>query len=185
MSKTSQKKSSCPFLDKVSESSCRLSASGLIIPTSEHILNYCKNESYYTCHHFIQSRIATEQNIELAYDDRPASNRRRHMRIPTYQPVRISRIHTDTNKEETIDNGAASIDLSLGGMRLETKAYLDPDETISFFFGEGNDQQYFKGKGDVKWIHAHESDEIIQVGLSFNDQETSNAVHRHLTGLGL
>jgi hypothetical protein len=185
MSPTNKKKNICPFLDEINSSSCRLSGSGLIIPTREHILTYCKNENYSKCQHYVYSRVAIEQKAEFDFDDSPVSNRRRFMRIPTSQQVKVSHYYLEGNREEILDNDASSIDLSLGGMRIVTKASLDVDETISFFFGEENEPQGFKGTADVKWIQSAGYEDTIHAGLRFTEQDTCNTVRNYIIGLGL
>ena len=185
MSSTNKKKTICPFLDEINNNSCGLSGSGLIIPTREHILTYCKNEQYSKCQHYVHSRITIEQKAEFHYIDSPASNRRRYMRIPSSRQVKVSRYHSDQNREEILDNDASSIDLSLGGIRIVTKASLDVDETVSFFFGEENEPQGFRGTADVKWIQSAGYEDTIHAGLRFTDQDTCNAVRNHIIDLGL
>ncbi len=185
MGPTDKKKNICPFLDDINGCSCRLSGSGLFIPTREHILTYCENEHYSRCQHYVHSRISIEQKAEFDFDDNPVSNRRRFMRIPLSQQIKVSRYHSDQNREEILDNDALSLDLSLGGMRITTKASLDVDETVSFFFGEENEPQGFKGTADVKWIQSAGYEDSIQAGLSFTDQDTCNTVRNYIIGLGL
>ena len=185
MSPANKKKTFCPFLDEINGSSCRLSGSGLIIPTREHVLSYCKNEQYIKCQHYVHSRITIEQQAEFNYVDSPASNRRRFMRIPTNQQIKLSHYYSEENREEILDNDATSVDLSLGGIRIVTKASLDVDETVAFFFGEENESQGFKGTGDVKWIQSAGYGDTIKAGMSFTDQETCNAVRNYIIGLGL
>jgi Tfp pilus assembly protein PilZ len=107
------------------------------------------------------------------------------MRIPSSQQIKVNRYHSDQNREEILDNDALSLDLSLGGMRIVTNASLDVDETVSFFFGEENEPQGFKGIGNVKWIQSSGYEDSIQVGLSFTDQDTCNTVRNYIIGLGL
>jgi hypothetical protein len=185
MVSTKKKKTNCPYLDEINGSSCQLSASGLIIPTREHILNYCKNERYSKCHHYIQNRISIEQRADYIVDDNPVSNRRRFMRIPTSQQVKVSHYYSEGNREEILDDDATSVDLSLGGIRIITKASLDIDETVAIFFGEEIEPQGFKGKGDVKWIQSAGHGDTIKAGLSFTDQATCNAARNYIIGLGL
>ena len=185
MNPANKKKIFCPFLDEINGNSCRLSGSGLIIPTREHILNYCKNEQHSKCHHYFQNRISIEQRAEYGVDDSPISNRRRFMRIPTSQLVQVSHYYSDGNREEILDNDATSVDLSLGGISIITKASLDVDATVAIFFGEEVEPQGFKGKGDVKWIQSAGYGDMIKAGLSFTDQDTCNAVRNYIIGLGL
>jgi hypothetical protein len=179
------KKNICPFLDEINSSSCRLSGSGLIIPTREHILSYCKNVQYIKCQHYVHNRITIEQKAKFDNLDNQASNRRRFMRIPTSQQVKLSHYYSEGNREEILDNDATSVDLSLGGISIITKASLDVDETVAIFFGEEVEPQGFKGKGEVKWIQSAGYGDMIKAGLSFTDQDTRNAVRNYIIGLGL
>ena len=175
----------CPFWDKFGKRSCRLVESGLFIPTREHILRFCENRLYVKCYHY-KGKSAEEDALFKNKERQFSRNRRHFNRIPTAQKLSLSRysIAKDTF-EDMLDSEAMTVDLSLGGMRIETNEPIYVNQIISFTFDEKFHPPGFEGKGEVRWIHQGESqDEPSNAGLAFVDDDTKNTVRNHLLGMG-
>ena len=88
-------------------------------------------------------------------EEKPFQNRRLFTRIPTSQKLSVSRYSMAREEnEDIIDDEALAVDLSLGGMRIETSAPMNVNQIISFSFDEQFHPPGFKGKGEIRWIHA-------------------------------
>lgn len=174
----------CPFWDK-SKKTCRLADIGLFIPTHDHILSFCENEFYMKCGHYV-GKLHTQEKPINGGTSRPLKNRRHYTRIPTSQMLAVSRYSLAREEDEAVlDDRASAVDLSLGGMRIETLAPININQIVSFSFDEHFHPPGFKGKGEVRWIQRDESQGApVNAGLAFVDQETTETIRNHLLGLG-
>ena len=185
MTDQSKKDHSCPFWDKNDKKTCRLVESGLFIPTREHILHFCENESFVKCYHYV-GKSALQEKIASNSKKRSLRNRRIYTRIPTREKLSLSSYSmANQTNEDIIDSQAMALDLSLGGIQIETHEQVYVNQIISFSFDENFHPPYFKGKGEIRWIKQEKSlDEPIYAGLAFVDDETANTVKNHLMGSG-
>ena len=167
----------CPFWDKFGKRSCRLIESGLFIPTREHIFRFCENRLYVKCYHY---------KGKPAVEDQFSRNRRQFNRIPTSQKLSLSRYSIAKDAyEDMLDSDAMTVDLSLGGIRIETNEPVYVNQIISFTFDENFHPPGFEGKGEVRWINNDKSqDTPSNAGLAFVDDDTKNTVKNHLLGMG-
>ena len=159
--------------------------SGLFIPTREHILRFCENELYVKCYHY-EGKSALQDILIENKEKQFTRNRRFFTRIPTAQNLSLSRysMARDTS-EDLLDNQAMALDLSLGGMRIETDADINVNQIISFAFGEDFAPAGYKGKAEIRWINRRQSPEATNsAGLAFVDKETTDVVRKHLLGMG-
>jgi hypothetical protein len=186
MTDQSKNQKFCPFWDKYGKRECRLVESGLFIPTREHILRFCENELYVKCYHYVgrpDYRKKTVQNLGKEY----LRNRRQFIRIPIQQKLSVSRYSlANEANEDMLDDGAMVLDLSLGGMQIETAAPIHLNQIISFAFDENFSPPGFKGKGEIRWINQDElrTSTPSNAGLAFIDDDTKNTVRNHLLSMG-
>ena len=185
MADQAKKDNCCPFWDKNDKKTCRLVESGLFIPTREHILHFCENESFVQCYNYVGKSVS-QKKLGRKRKNRPLRNRRLYTRIPTREKLSVSRysMANETN-EDIIDSQAMAVDLSLGGMQIETNEEIHLNQIISFSFDENFHPPGFKGKGEIRWIQQDKSQDYpSNAGLAFVDTETINTVRSHLMGMG-
>ena len=186
MTKESNIDKYCSFWDKYDKRTCRLVESGLFIPTREHILHFCENESFVQCYHYVGKSLPQEKLADESQKSKPLRNRRLYARIPTREKISVS--HYSLTREtsgDIIDSDAMAVDLSLGGLQIETSEPIYVNQIISFSFDEYFHPPGFKGKGEIRWIHQDDSqDSPINAGLAFVDNETADIVKNHLMGMG-
>lgn len=175
----------CPYLDKFGKGSCRLADSGLFIPTRKHILRFCENELYVKCYHY-EGKSSLQDILVENKEKQFTRNRRFFTRIQTSQKLSLSRYSiVKGTSEDLLDNQAIAVDLSLGGMRIETDAPINVNQIISFTFDENFSPPGYKGKAEVRWINQYKSQAISSnAGLAFVDPETIDIVRKHLMGMG-
>ena len=175
----------CPFWDMQGKRTCRLVESGLFIPTRDHILNFCEKESFVKCYHYV-GKSTLQEKLFSKSENRPLRNRRLYTRIPTHEKLSVSRYSlANESNEDMIDSQAMTVDLSLGGMQIESSEKFYINQILSFSFDENFHPPGFKGKGEIRWIHQDKSqDKPNHAGLAFIDNETTNAVRNHLMGMG-
>ena len=186
MTEKSNKEICCPFWDKYNKKTCKLVESGLFIPTNEHILHFCENELYVKCYHYIGASSPEQRGMPEKREEKFHRNRRLYTRIPTSQKLSVSSYSLAKEAEENLlDNQAMVMDLSLGGMRIETNAPVNVNQIISFSFDEKFHPPNYKGKGEIRWIDQAESHGApVYAGLAFVDNDTKDTVKNHLLGMG-
>ena len=187
MTDQSKKDTCCPFWDKYKKRTCQLVESGLFIPTHEHILHYCENELYIKCYHYVGMRQEILEESSGKSEERYIKNRRFYTRIPTSEKLLVTRYSMAREADEDVlDDQAMVLDLSLGGMRIETNAPIHENQIISFTFDEKFQPPHFKGKGEIRWIEKQRPHAGApgNAGLAFVDDETKNTVREHLLGMG-
>jgi Tfp pilus assembly protein PilZ len=175
----------CPFWDMQGKRTCRLVESGLFIPTRDHILHFCENESFVQCYHYVGKSVPQEELVSKS-KKRPLRNRRLYTRIPTREKLSVSRYSMSKEiNEDIIDSQAMVLDLSLGGMQIETNEEIHLNQIISFSFDENFHPPGFKGRGEIRWIQQDKSQDYpSNAGMAFVDDETTNTVRNHLMGMG-
>ena len=185
MADQAKKDNCCPFWDKNDKKTCRLVESGLFIPTREHILHFCENESFVQCYNYVGKSVS-QKKLGRKRKNRPLRNRRLYTRIPTREKLSVSRYSmANGTNEDIIDSQAMAVDLSLGGMQIETNEEIHLNQIISFSFDENFHPPGFKGKGEIRWIQQDESQDYpSNAGLAFVDTETINTIRNHLMGMG-
>ena len=135
--------------------------------------------------HYIGKSLPREKLAD-ENQNKPLRNRRLYARIPTREKLSVSQYSmTRETNGDIIDSGAMVVDLSLGGLQIETSKPIYVNQIISFSFDEYFNPPGFTGKGEIRWIHQDESQDLpINAGLAFVDNETSNTVKNHLMGMG-
>ena len=80
-------------------------------------------------------QISSPGKLAAENHNKPLRNRRLYTRIPTREKISVSQysmtMETDGN---IIDSKAMAVDLSLGGLQIETSEPIYVNQIISFFF---------------------------------------------------
>lgn len=177
----------CPFWDKYGNRTCSLVEIGLFIPTHDHILQFCENE-FFKCHNYNISKQQDQVFPPVENSNQPRSNRRLFTRFPNSLQMKLSRFSiTKDTIENMLDKESELVDLSLGGMRIDTRTELNTNQIIFFSVDKQNHSSGFVGKGEVRWIRGVQSHDALRLnmaGLAFIDDDTRNTVKDYLIGLG-
>ena len=172
-----QKKLACPHFS-AAKKCCLLNKGGLFIPVADHIQIYCQTCNFRSC----QQLLDYEAQLTKAEKDgdEKDTNRRRYERTPGRYYMRLSEYKPNEMMEVPIDDYASTIDLSPGGMRLESNLSLEPDTLISFYMDESFSIKNLRGVGKVRWCRSLTNTPLYHAGLDFIDQKTSNKIREHL-----
>jgi hypothetical protein len=171
-------KKSCPYWSPISLK-CSLCNEGLFIPLENHIEIYCRTEAYTMCMQYSLSsefyRPSLAENTAA-----PRDNRRRHIRMEDRQRVTLVQLNRSETVASHVSTPARTIDLSLGGLRLQTAEPLVNDTVIRFSFDDLAPDFPLAGTAIVKWCHRLIDSPEYQAGLAFSNEQTAEAMGMYL-----
>jgi len=172
----------CPYFSQCAKE-CLMTNGGLFIPMPEHINALCLTPRFVQCSHYVHGCAAVrELASQLGYVH--DASRRRYRRVSERIPIQIADCAHDGRCAEILDNEAFTIDLSLGGIRLESRVELPARKRVAFVFGQGGDGPCWDGQGEVRWTERVEGG-AFHSGLIVTDKKTFQALGQHLNLPGL
>ena len=172
----------CPYLSE-GDRECLMTNGGLYIPMPEHVNNLCQTSRFDQCHHYIQGCSVVKDlagHLDFIHND----SRRRYRRINERMPLQLSDCGQDGRSAGILDHEAFTVDLSFGGIRLESRVALPVREKICFMVGQRGDASCWEGQGEVRWTDELATG-IFQSGLLVTDNKTFQAIGQHLSLSGL
>lgn len=153
---------------------------GLYIPMPEHINSLCLTVRFGQCHHYIQG-CAAVRDVAGKLDFINDTSRRRYRRVSARVPLQLADCGHGGRCAEILDDGAFTVDLSLGGIRLESRLELPVQKKIAFVFGHKDATvPSWDGQGEVRWTEKLETG-AFQSGLIVTDKKTFEAIGHHLS----
>lgn len=157
---------------------CTLTKRGLFIPTQDHIEIYCTSSQFYKCHHYISGRELIEQE-KLDYSQSYGDNRRFFQRKEGRYSVKLESCDSSGVPTGNFHTEAQTIDLSAGGMRIETPSEIPQSSLIAFRFGAEFFIPDFAGFGEIRWSDNNGSQKFLS-GLSFVENRVKRAIGAHI-----
>lgn len=159
----------CPYWSKTHERECRMTMGGLYIPMPFHVEQFCFSSGYFQCKQYRRcGRLmrGSASVCEMAADN----GRRRLQRIVNHVPVVIG-CHGERDSRSILpgDELARSVDLSLGGFRIENQQKIPLDALVSFKFSLDFSSLYVRGEGKVKWSKEKKGGGRFETGVAFLD----------------
>lgn len=180
MSDNHSSKKFCPYWAPDSDQPCTMTVSGLYVPLKVHIITFCKTEQADECPHYIRgSRLLRKapRMRNLLQEE----GRRRHRRFAgRYSLIVSTAVRPEASGNQLLDRGASTIDLSIGGMRIETAAMVPETSKICFTFGDDFWLPGFAGLAEVRWRRQIETSNRYEYGLGFVDSQTSKTIGESL-----
>lgn len=168
----------CPYLSE-SGHECLMTNGGLYIPMPEHINTLCLTPIFCQCYQYIQG-CSTVRELAGQLGCNSMDSRRRYSRITTRIPLQISDCGHDGRGATVLDHEAFSVDLSFGGIRLESRIPMPLQGKIAFVAGSIGNISRWEGQGEVRWTDELENG-VFQSGLMVTDKKTFQAIGQHLS----
>lgn len=101
---------------------------------------------------------------------RARSDRRREPRIEEEKEVILEIINSRTlDEQEKKQVLAKSLDISVGGIRVESPAEFAPESLIRLRIPSDQLGKWIQVLGRIKWIKKIEAERVIELGLEFID----------------
>jgi hypothetical protein len=156
----------CPhWIDKDGLHECNIAKGGLFIPLPQHIESFCLSELYDKCSQYIRAyELLREPGlIETAV----AGDRRKNRRIGCDYSLYFSPLDEMGLRKEKEQKEAKSIDISLGGMRINSFAEIPHQQMMFFVFGtDQGEAGSIAVIGQVQWYNETQ-DQGYLAGVSF------------------
>ena len=173
----------CPYWSMNDNEECGMSKGGVYIPLPQHVKTFCLTSRYIQCHQYIKGC----EHIMLQQENRKKGvvkmdERRRLRRFSEQLNMILAVCDTKIKPPEINSFKARTIDVSLGGMRLEGPQKLTIGSIVGFELEKEFPSQGITGVGEVKWCKPQQDSDKFEFGIAFPD---FNAVHGMREHLGL
>jgi hypothetical protein len=120
-----------------------------------------------------------QMSDELKLDS--ATNRRAHVRVKENRQITLVRLNDSGNIVSHQPEKANVLDLSMGGMRVNSRELLLNDSLVQFnFLDENLPPQLQSGIAKVRWSCPIHHNTQFQMGLAFQSDQTMKAIGEHL-----
>ncbi len=178
MTKKSNKSNfNCPFW-LADSLKCKLCNDGLFIPFDDHIKTYCKTVNHPQCLQY--SLYADTQLKALEIPDTGFENRRIHPRIEVSHKITLVKSIKSGEIISHHSTIAKTLDLSRSGMRFAVDAPFLDDTVIQFSFDDSFPRALQSGIGRIRWCNKQIDEPGYQAGLSFQGEQTAEAMRLYL-----
>ncbi|MFC1524305.1 PilZ domain-containing protein [Thermodesulfobacteriota bacterium] len=163
--KQEEKNPSCPYwMREKGTKECKITKGGLYIPLPKHIDMFCQTERFDQCGHFVTEHDLYHDKMML--NSPPDSDRRLYRRINGNYSLLFSPFQGVGLQKEVVEKEARTIDISLGGMQIESRDEIPASQMMYFSFGKDFAGDVISGIGEVKWCRTAE-EEAFLTGVSF------------------
>jgi hypothetical protein len=169
----------CPYWSKNNGHDCRMTKGGLYIPMPEHIDLFCSTPHYIKCHQYMRGCELLQETAKK-YGFIVDGGRRRFRRVSERISLAVSLCDNDRRAIELLDDQAMTLDLSLGGLRIESHREISPNTLVAFEFGPDFSAPELIGIGEVKWCESKNGSGLFETGIAFSDFSLTQAIGNHL-----
>jgi hypothetical protein len=172
MSENANENERCPFWSTYALK-CRLCNEGLFIPLDDHIEVYCTTPEYPLC---LQYNMNSEGRAMIkSKTQRPEENRRAFPRLERSFKVTLVKMTESGKLAKHFSLHASTLDISRGGMRLNTTERLIDDTQIAFSFVDVFPEELQSGTATIKWCRQQEESGFYEAGLAFENPRSEAA----------
>lgn len=170
----------CPYLDQTNKQDCAMTKGGLYIPLPEHIDLFCMTANFSRCHQYLRGCELLNETAQQLGFTKEKNGRRQYRRMPEKLLVSVSLCDETGRPVAPVDETIKTMDISLGGLRLESRTRLPFNELIAFTFGPDFIKPGYTGLGRIKWCQADAAGDGFQSGLSFINADPRQVIGSHL-----
>ena len=181
MKSTSANGSKCPYWALESSSECGIAKGGMYIPMPEHVKMFCLSTNHFKCSQYIKGcEVINGQNETEANEFLGTVDRRRLRRYP--EQLYLDLVVCDRNTGLSAMNSckAKSLDVSLGGIRIESPEEFTRDSVVSFMLDPEFSSDELLGVGEVKWCVPKKDSGKYEAGVAFSNYSTSESMREYL-----
>jgi len=174
--------SKCPFYSTKRSNECGMTKGGMYIPMPVHVKMFCLSLRFFRCQQYIRGYELIRHNVT---ESRGIVNgdRRRLPRFAERLSLTLMSYYNNISSRESICDKVATIDMSLGGVRIEGSRELAKDSFVNFDFGSDFSSQGLSGVGEVKWCESQKDSDRFEAGIAFADLSSSQSLEAYLDSL--
>lgn len=174
--------SKCPFYSKNRSNECGMTKGGMYIPMPVHVKMFCLSLRFSRCpqyicgYELIRHKVAESGGIV-------SEVRRRSLRFAERLSLTLMSYYNNIRPQESFCDKVATIDMSLGGVRIEGSRELAKDSFVNFEFGSDFPSPGLSGVGEVKWCESQKDSDRFEAGIAFADLSSSRTLEAYLDSL--
>lgn len=169
----------CPYWTDGNSNECKMTKGGLFLPMPDHISIFCTTSRFTQCHQYIRGEELLQETARR-FGCVDEEGRRKYRRVADRFQLTLFSCDEDMNPAEILDDQAFTVDLSLGGIRLETRRHVQPPGVVAFTFGTDFSIPDLTGVGEIKWSEKNSDADRYQLGIEFADSKMRQAVGRYM-----
>lgn len=171
----------CPYWAIESNRECGIIKGGMYIPMPEHIRMFCHSAKYYQCQKYIKGCELINAQDEFELNELFGSRDRRRLRRYPEQ-FYLDLVACDKNNDSKVMKAykAKSLDVSLGGLRVESFNEFPADAVVSFVMDPDFSSESLLGIGEIKWSAPKKDSNKFESGIAFSNYSTSESVREFL-----
>jgi hypothetical protein len=167
----------CPYWSVVSMK-CGICNGGLFIPMDDHAETFCITPHFPACLQYTNN-LKKEALFRIKVR-KSEENRRKNLRIETSHKITLVKIFESGKLVSNYLPEAKTIDVSMSGMRMETRKPLLHDMMIRFSFDDSLPRIFHEVTGQIEWCNKQIDDPGYQAGVSFKEKHIKEAMGRYL-----
>jgi len=165
----------CPYWSTNDNEECGMSMGGVFIPLPHHVKIFCLTSQYIQCHQYIKGC----EYIRMQEENRKkgeviTDERRKSRRFSEQLQLILAVCDTKIKPPAFTSFKSMTIDVSLGGMRLECPQKLATGSIVGFELDGDFSSHNISGVGEVKWSKPQQDTDKYEFGIAFPD---FNAIH--------
>lgn len=170
-------KETCPYWSTISMK-CGICNGGLFIPMDDHAETFCITPHFPACLQYtnnLEKEALFRRKVRKSEE-----NRRKNLRIETSHNITLVKIFESGKLISNYLPEAKTIDVSMSGMRMETRKPLLHDMMIRFSFDDSLPRIFHEVTGQIEWCNKQIDDPGYQAGVSFKENHIKEAMGRYL-----
>jgi hypothetical protein len=166
----------CPYFRPQWERICTMTVCGLYVPLAEHVGQYCRTGRWSHCPQYLRGcHSLLEFNWQRGLFQ--AKGRRRHRRVARRFAVNLFwPADTPAAGEESRTPAAWTLDLSRGGLRIESELPLAAGAAVRFVLGDDSPRPGLSGWARVRWRRLIFPAGTCLVGFAFCEPQAGRAL---------
>jgi len=156
---------------------------GIYLPMPDHVAMFCMTSNFLQCPQYVQGRELLKVKTP-EYACVTEGSRRRFRRVSEHLRMTLAMCGDSGEQLDIIDDAAVTVDLSAGGVRIESMRSLPKQGRVTFKFAEGSGLPSWMGIGEIRWTKVA-SESRFQSGVAFVDSRTKQAIGAYIGLPGL
>ena len=171
----------CPYWALEKNRECGLSKGGMYIPMPGHVKMFCHSAKFNQCPKYLKGveLIISKNRLE---PDRLMNKleRRRLKRYPENLYLDLVAFDRNRGSQAMKAYKAKSLDVSLGGLRVECFKEFSTEAVVSFAMDPDFAEEALVGVGEVKWCEPIKDSKKFETGIAFLNYSTSQSMREYL-----
>ncbi len=172
----------CPFYSTNRSNECGMTKGGMYIPMPVHVKMFCRSVRFSRCQQYIRGYELIRHKVAES-GGIVNGDRRRLPRFAERLSLTLMSYYNNMSPRESICDKVATIDMSLGGVRIEGSRELAKDSFVNFEFDSDFSSPGLSGVGEVKWCKSRKDSDRFEAGIAFADLSSSRALEVYLDSL--